>query len=236
MKLKAAPARFKAGADDAGLRAGEFEAIVSVFGVVDSYGDVVLPGAFTNTIAAWKSSADRLPVLWNHRMDDPAYNIGEVIDLVEFGPEEPGLPDWVDPAVRAGGGLWVKARIDTGPDASPIAVQTLRLLKARRVSQFSYAYDEVKAGPVTVGGADAWGLHELKIYEVGPTQVGVNEHTELLAAKAAAAAAGRAVPDRTDEREREEPAEPVKREGVSMGTVRLLSDLARLEGAIQQGT
>ncbi len=184
MKLKSAPARFKA-ADDAatGAGSGEFEAIVSVFGNVDSWGDVVAPGAFSDSIAAWKAGPNILPVLWSHRMDDPTYNIGEVIDLAEF---EPGadLPDWVDPWVKEHGGLWVKGRIDTGADASPIAVQALRLLKSRRVTQFSYAYDEIDSGPIEVNGAEVWELRKLKLYEVSPTQIGANELTDLIAAKA----------------------------------------------------
>lgn len=230
MHLKSAAARFKA-ADD-GLKSGEFEAVVSVFGNIDRFGDVVMPGAFANTIAAWKSGPDRLPVLWSHRFDDPAYNIGEVLDIRELEPEAAGLPEWVDPAVRTGGGLWVKARIDTGPEASPIAVQALRLLRSRRVSQFSYAYDEVRAGPVTVDGVDAWGLHELAIYEVGPTQLGVNDATELIAAKS----------ERIESRdksgddkgaERKEPETATRQGGTSIATVRLLSDLARMERAFE---
>lgn len=184
MKLKSAPARFKAADGTAGGGGlGEFEAIVSVFGNVDSWGDVVKAGAFTDSIAEWKAGPNILPVLWSHRMDDPTYNIGEVIDLAEF---EPGadLPDWVDPWVKEHGGLWVKGRIDTGTDASPIAVHALRLLKTRRVTQFSYAYDEIDSGAVEVNGTEVWELRKLKLYEVSPTQIGANELTDLLAAKA----------------------------------------------------
>lgn len=184
MKLKTVPARFKAVGDDASTAGGEFEAVVAVFGNIDSWGDVVLPGAFADTIEQWASGPDTLPVLWSHRMDDPHFNIGEVTELREFNGGEQDLPEWVDPFVRENGGLWVKGRIDTGPDASPVAVQALRLLKSRRVTQFSFAYDEVDSGPVDVNGLEAWGLKKLKLYEVSPTQVGANELTELIAAKA----------------------------------------------------
>ncbi len=183
MKVKSAPVRFKAGGADTET-SGEFEAIVSVFGNVDSWGDVVAHGAFTDTIAAWKASPNSLPVLWSHRMDDPTFNIGEVLDVAELAPGAPEIPDWVDQAVKDGGGLWVKGRIDTGDDASPIAKQALRLLKARRVTQFSYAYDEIDSGWAKVDGAEVWELRKLKLYEVSPTQIGANELTELLAAKA----------------------------------------------------
>lgn len=198
MNLKSAPARFKA-LDVPTADGGTFEAIVSVFDNVDSWGDVVVPGAFVDSIAEWKASGNTLPVLWSHRMDDPAYNIGEVIDLAELeaGAE---LPEWVDPWVKEHGGLWVKARIDTGPDASPIAVQGLRLLKSRRVTQFSYAYDVQDGGPTTLDGQDVWELRKLKLYEVSPTQIGANELTDLLAAKARTV--GRKLTVTADERDR----------------------------------
>lgn len=188
MKLKSAPVRLKA---DGPSDTGEFEAIVSVFNNVDSWGDVVRPGAFIDTIAEWKASTSTLPVLWSHRMDDPNFNIGEVLDIAELEGGSSTLPDWVDPFVKENGGLWVKGRIDTGPDASPIATQGLRLLKSRRVTQFSYAYDEIDAGYAKADGDGAWELRKLNLYEISPTQIGANELTELLVAKAHGLKVGR---------------------------------------------
>lgn len=192
MNVKSAPARFKADAGDT-EGTGEFEAVVSVFDNVDSWGDVVVPGAFAETIAQWKASPDTLPVLWSHRMDDPGFNIGAVLDIKELGPGDDSLPEWVDLFVKEHGGLWVKGLIDTGPDASPTARQAYRLLKERRVTQFSYAYDVIDAGWSTKDGEDAWELRKLKLYEVSPTQIGANELTELLAAKARGLKVGRAL-------------------------------------------
>jgi len=50
---------------------GEFEGYASVFGNVDSYGDVVAAGAFKESIAQWRKSGDPLPVLWQHRSSEP---------------------------------------------------------------------------------------------------------------------------------------------------------------------
>jgi HK97 family phage prohead protease len=64
---------------------GLIEGYASVFDVVDSYKDVIAPGAFKRTLAAWKSSGRKLPVLWQH----DAYNpIGVTLDAVE---DETGL-------------------------------------------------------------------------------------------------------------------------------------------------
>ncbi|MFT0137288.1 HK97 family phage prohead protease [Alloalcanivorax xenomutans] len=51
--------------------AGEFEGYGSIFGNVDSYGDVVVKGAFKESLAAWKEKG-RLPaMLWQHNMHEP---------------------------------------------------------------------------------------------------------------------------------------------------------------------
>lgn len=161
MQFKTAPVSVKA----VDAESGVFEAIVSVFGNKDSYGDVVMPGAFANTLADWETKGDPIPVYWSHRMDDPDYNIGHVLEASET--ED---------------GLLVKAQLDLGGGK---ADQVHRLLKGRRVTQFSFAYDVIadkKNGDVTE-------LHELKLYEVGPTPIGANQETELLAVKAAQQAA-----------------------------------------------
>lgn len=50
---------------------GSFTGYGSVFGVVDSYREVVAPGAFTDSLAAIKASGDPLPALWQHRSGEP---------------------------------------------------------------------------------------------------------------------------------------------------------------------
>jgi phage head maturation protease len=184
MKHKACPAQFK-DYDSAGLidaQAGEFEAIVSVFGNEDYGGDIVQPGAFADTIAAWKHSGNTLPILYSHRFDDPNYNIGSVIEIEEMAAGDSRLPSWVNGAVQSGGGLYVRARLDTGDEASPIAKQVGHLLRQRRVTQFSFAYDVLDSRPGTKDGTTD--LTKLWLYEVGPTLIGMNPATELLTAKA----------------------------------------------------
>jgi HK97 family phage prohead protease len=50
---------------------GTFTGYGSVFGNVDSYREIVLPGAFTDSIKAIAASGDPLPMLWQHRSDQP---------------------------------------------------------------------------------------------------------------------------------------------------------------------
>lgn len=166
MKIKSA--QFKAESVDPDT--GEFEAIVSVFGTMDSYGDIVMPGAFTDTLADWKASGNPIPIYYSHRMDDPDFNIG-----------------WVLEAKEVEKGLWIKGLLDVAdPSPTSKAPQVHRLLKGGRLSQFSFAYDVLEGGFETSDGEEFYALRKLKLYEVGPTPIGAHQDTELLAVKAAA--------------------------------------------------
>ena len=50
---------------------GIFEGFGSVFGNVDSYKEIVAPGAFTESLAGWKAAGRLPPVLWQHRSGEP---------------------------------------------------------------------------------------------------------------------------------------------------------------------
>lgn len=166
MRIKSCPVRIKAAGEHEGTDEGTFEAIVAAYNL-DSVGDKITPGAFAETLAQWTSSGDPIPVLWSHMSHDPEYHIGEVLEAEER-PE----------------GLWVKARIDTEPGSK--AAQVYKLLKGRRVTQFSFAYDvEEGAWVDQKDGEGYYELRKLKLYEVGPTLIGANQATELLDVKSA---------------------------------------------------
>lgn len=168
MKIKDCRAQVKAVGD--GLDDGQFEALVSVFGNEDSVGDVVVPGAFTRTLAEWAAKGDPIPVIWSHDWADPFSHIGHVLEAKETDR-----------------GLVVKGQLDL---ENPTAVQVHRLMKARRVTQFSFAYDVVEGGWEKSDGREVYVLRDLDLFEVGPCLIGANRETELLAAKAAALADG----------------------------------------------
>lgn len=164
MKIKNAAAKVKAVGDTDGLAEGQFEAIVSVFGNKDSVGDIVLPGAFTDTLAAWAAKGDPIPVIWSHDWRDPFSHLGSVIRAEER--EE---------------GLWVRGDLDLD---NAKAAQVYRLLKGRRVTQFSFAYDIVEGAWVETEDDYHYELRKLDLHEVGPCLLGANQETELLAVKA----------------------------------------------------
>lgn len=167
MAIKNARVRVKAGPDD-GLQEGQFTAYASVFGNKDSYGDIVVPGAFAKTLSDWQSREAVIPLLFGHRMDDPDFNIGHVVTAAEDDH-----------------GLLVTAQLDLD---NPKAAQTYRLLKGRRIDQMSFAYDVVDGGPAKKDGEDYYELRELGLYEVSVVPIGANQETEILAVKAQALA------------------------------------------------
>lgn len=183
MRFKNMPLVGTKAGPDAGLEDGHFEAYASVFGNVDSYGDVVVKGAFAESLKEWGGSGLKLPVLWGHNMADPDYNIGHVVEAVE---DERGLK--------------VRAELDL---ESPKAAQVYRLLKAGRVSQMSFAFDVLDAAMAERDGEDVYELRQLKLYEVSVVPIGANQETEVLAVKgladqmSAAARSGLELPTKT---------------------------------------
>ena len=114
-QLKHRPVAFKASEvnDD-----GTFSGYASVFGNVDSYGEIVEAGAFADSIKRIKDSGDPLPVLWQHRAGEP---IGGSDELVE---DEHGLKT---------SGWLLKSEI-------PRAAEAHALLKRKVVKGLSIGY------------------------------------------------------------------------------------------------
>jgi HK97 family phage prohead protease len=150
---------------------GTFEAIVSAFGNIDLGGDRTMPGAFAKSLADWKTSGNPIPVIWSHEWDDPKSHIGIVLEAEETTE-----------------GLYVKAQLDV--DNNDRAAYVARLLKERRVVEFSFGYYATKFSYVTdPDGQTVRELYEVDLFEVGPTLIGMNPQTRLI--QAASALTGR---------------------------------------------
>lgn len=163
-----APLRFKAegelDVDGGKLGPGEFTALASVFGNVDSYGDRMVKGAFAETLAEWAAAGDPIPVIWQHLWSDPSAHIGYVLEARELDE-----------------GLWYKGRLDV--DDNPFAAQVYRLMKGRRVRQQSFGYDVIDGRSVVEDEREVFEILKVHLYEVGPCLVGVNQATNLLDVK-----------------------------------------------------
>lgn len=151
--------------------AGTYEAVVSVFGVVDYAGDRVLVGAFANSLERWKASGDPIPVVFAHQWDDLDAHVGEVLEAKELAPGDDQLPE----ELAANGGLWVKFRLDVTED---FAGRLAKRLDRRTIREFSFAYDVITERRASDGAND---LVELDVIEVGPCLKGMNPATVLMA-------------------------------------------------------
>lgn len=97
---------------------GRFSGLGSVFGNVDSYGEIVAPGAFKDTLAEIAAKGRKIPVLWQPRAAEP---IGVYDHLAEDAT-----------------GLHVAARLLTGDVAQ--AREAHALMEAGAVSGLSIGY------------------------------------------------------------------------------------------------
>lgn len=153
-------------ADTATAGPGSFTALVSAFGVVDAYGDRVMPGAFGKSLARWAERGRPIPVVFSHQHADAKAYVGKVTAARETDD-----------------GLEVEADFLANPEAQHVR----ELLAEGLVSEFSFAY-EVKAKGKGDDGVRE--LTEVDLIEVGPTLRGANPATALLGVKAAGAKAG----------------------------------------------
>ena len=129
--------------------------------IPDSYGDVVAPGAFTDTIKAREESGHKFPLCWNHDLDQI---IGQVdtIEDTEKGP------------------LMTASFFNT-----PLAQEKREIVKSGVVYQFSFAYDVREAAQVTLeDGTKANELQKLDLFEVSIVPVPANPRAEVTDIKA----------------------------------------------------
>lgn len=171
----------KADPGETGGQAGEFTALVSAFGNVDSDGDRIVFGAYSRTLERWRQSGDPIPVILSHKWDDPHAHLG-VADAYDVK-ETPR-------------GLLVKGQLDI--EDNDVARQVYKLMKRRSLKEFSIGY-RVPPGGEAKAADGANEITEIDLVEFGPTLKGVNSETRLQAVKAAAALA---VPDDASQRRR----------------------------------
>ena len=140
---------------------GEFEGYGSVFGVKDSYSDIVIPGAFTKSMDNWKVKGGQPAMLWQHKTDEP---IGVYTEMRE---------DDV--------GLFVKGRLLIDDD--PLAKRAHAHMKAGSLTGLSigymlkdWEYDRTK---------DAFLLKEIDLWEVSPVTFAANDEARISDVKSA---------------------------------------------------
>ena len=124
--------------------------------IPDSYGDVIAEGAFTDTIKAREESGHPFPLCWNHDLDQIIGRV-EKIEDTEKGP------------------LMTASFFDT-----PLAQEKREIVKSGVVYQFSFAYNILDQGPVTLeGGEKANELRKVDLFEVSIVPVPANQNAVM---------------------------------------------------------
>lgn len=126
--------------------AGVIEGYASVFGgAPDSYGDIIAPGAFAQTLTEHKRAGTMPLMLWGHDASQPP--IGNWDDMAEDGK-----------------GLWVQGSVDL---EDPMGLRVHRALKRKAMKGLSIGYEtresenDDKRPGVRI-------LKEVKLWEVSP--------------------------------------------------------------------
>lgn len=129
--------------------------------IPDSYGDVIAPGAFTDTIKAREESGHPFPLCWNHDLDQI---IGKV-DSIEDDEKGP---------------LMTASFFNT-----PLAQEKREVVKSGVVYQFSFAYDIKDAAQVTLeDGTKANELRKLDLFEISIVPIPANQNAVMTEVKA----------------------------------------------------
>ena len=139
---------------------GLFTGYGSVFGVVDSYNEVVAPGAFQNSLADLKAKGRALPILWQHRTGEP---IGDWQGLAE---DSTGL--------KGEGALWL--------DDAPYARIAYRGMKSRAITGLSIGYYTLASSYNEKTGVRT--LEELELVECSIVTVPANDEARIDSIKA----------------------------------------------------
>jgi HK97 family phage prohead protease len=127
----------------------------------DSYGDIIAPGAFTETIKKREESGHPFPLCWNHDLDQI---IGKV-DSIEDTDKGP---------------LMTASFFDT-----PLAQEKREIVKSGVVYQFSFAYDVEDWEEVELeDGRKVNELRKLNLFEVSIVPIPANQNAVMTEVKA----------------------------------------------------
>ena len=128
----------------------------------DSYGDVVKEGAFAKSLEERWNGGKGIPVLWAHKGDDLDAYIGKA----DADEDEKGLH--------------FVMQFDDTPEAQRVR----ELYRDGRLSKFSFAYDILEDGMVTLD--DGFNAHELRkvdIFEISCVLVPANDDAGVVSVK-----------------------------------------------------
>lgn len=147
---------------------GTFSGYASVFNVMDSYGDVIVPGAFADTLAQARRSGNWPPMLFNH-----GYT-GGVPDFTPIGV-------WTDIA-EDGSGLWVEGKLaDT--ERGREVYQLLKMEPRPALNGLSIGYNAKRWTAGTKPKEPRRKLEEVELVEISIVTLPANPKARVTAIK-----------------------------------------------------
>lgn len=159
---------------------GIVEAIVSVFGHVDSGGDRLRPGAFAKTL---RERAGKIKILDQHAQDSVLRVVGKPLELREMAKAE--LPaKLLERFPDSTGGLYacIQFLMDT-----PEGAGVFKRIRAGAVTEWSFGFDplDVDFTQETVNGKSVMvrNIRAIRLFEVSAVLWGMQEATATLTAK-----------------------------------------------------
>lgn len=135
---------------------GAFEGYGNVFGVVDSYAERVMPGAFEQTIKEHKEAGTMPAMLWQHRTDSP---IGVWTSMEED-----------DHGLKMTGQLCLETQLGKESHA---------LLKAGAIKGLSIGFSLYDGGAKYNGEDEVLELYGIKLWETSVVTFPANELSEV---------------------------------------------------------
>jgi HK97 family phage prohead protease len=142
---------------DIDAKQGIVSGYFSAFGMVDSDGDIMMPGAFKRSIQDWGPEAKgRVKHLLNH---DPSQPLGKIVELKEDGY-----------------GLFYRSQIGT----HKLGQDFVKMVESGLIAEHSIGYRVLREQKA----AEANEIHEVMLYEGSSlTAWGANEYTPILGIK-----------------------------------------------------
>jgi HK97 family phage prohead protease len=148
---------FEANVKDVDSKKGEVSGYFSAFGMVDSDGDIMMPGAFKRSIQDWGPEAKgRVKHLLNH---DPSQPLGKIIELKEDGY-----------------GLFYRSQVGT----HRLGQDFIKMVESGLIGEHSIGFRILREQKA----AEANEIHEVMLFEGSSlTAWGANEYTPILGIK-----------------------------------------------------
>lgn len=148
---------------------GIVEAIVSGAGNKDSVGDIVMPGAFTKSLAVRKPR-----VVWGHDWNHP---IGKVLEIHEISGADPRIPAKAKGQLTAA--LYVKVQFNLLSEKGREAFSMVAFFGEEQEWSIGYKTTKSQYDPMIKANR----LHEVELFEVSPVLHGANSLTGTVSVK-----------------------------------------------------